>query len=104
MYSSVLVTVPNMSIAKKIGRSLVERRLAACVNYWAIDSTYRWKDKIVEDDEVAMLFKVANERYKELERAVLKMHPYEVPCIVRYSIVDGHLPYLDWIKVSTCVE
>ncbi|TFG57302.1 MAG: divalent-cation tolerance protein CutA [Methanomassiliicoccus sp.] len=104
MYSSVLVTVPNMSTAKKIGRSLVERRLAACVNYWAVDSTYRWKGKIVEDDEVAMLFKVAEERYKELERAVLEMHPYEVPCIVRYRIADGHLPYLDWIKESTCVE
>ncbi|HUT26808.1 MAG TPA: divalent-cation tolerance protein CutA [Methanomassiliicoccales archaeon] len=104
MYSSVLVTVPNMVTAKKIGRSLVERRLAACVNYWTVDSTYRWKGKIVEDGEVAMLFKVAEERYKELERTVLEMHPYEVPCIVRYRIADGHMPYLDWIKESTCVE
>jgi periplasmic divalent cation tolerance protein len=48
-----------------------------------------------------MLFKVTDAGYQEFYRAVLEIHPYEVPCIVRYTISDGHIPYLEWVEEST---
>ena len=100
MYSSVLVTAPDMATAQRIGRSMVERGLAACVNVWVIGSIYRWKGEVVQEDEAAMLFKVTDDGFEALREAISEMHPYEVPCIVRYAIAEGHRPYLDWIGGS----
>lgn len=72
--------------------------MAACVNIWAIGSTYKWNGQLVQGPEVAMLFKVTDDGYESLYEAVLEMHPYETPCIVRYAIAEGHRPFLDWIE------
>ena len=54
----------------------------------------------MQEDEAAMLFKVTDDGFEALRKGVSEMHPYEVPCIVRYAIADGHRPYLDWIGDS----
>lgn len=97
MHSSVYVTVPDMRTATLIGQSIVERGLAACVNIWRIGSIFRWKGDVLQEEEVAMLFKVTDDGFESLRAAIVSMHPYEVPCIVRYPIAEGHPPYMDWI-------
>lgn len=101
MYSTVLVTAPDLEISKTIARTLVEKKLAACANIFPITSIFSWKDRIEEEDEVAMLLKIRSENFDLVKMEVVKMHPYEVPCIVRYDIVEGNRPYLDWISRST---
>ena len=100
MYCSVLVTAPDLRTARDIGRTMVERGLAACVNIWEVSSIYRWKGEVHEGPEAAMLFKVPREGFDALRSAILEVHPYEVPCIVGYAITAGHPPYLDWISES----
>jgi len=80
---------------------MVERRLAACVNIWEICSIYRWQGEVRREPEAALLFKVTDEGFEALRSAILEVHPYDVPCIVRYAIAEGHRPFLDWI--SDCV-
>jgi periplasmic divalent cation tolerance protein len=101
MYSTVLVTAPDLETSRRISRNLVERRLAACANIFPIDSIYRWKGEIMEEDEYAVLLKIRTEDFEALRTAVLELHPYEVPCIVRYEIREGHATYLNWIREST---
>jgi periplasmic divalent cation tolerance protein len=96
-----LVTCPPDQ-ADAIARSLVEARVAACVNVVpAIASTYRWKDEICRDDEALLIIKTRRERFEDLKQAVLRVHPYELPEVIALDVAAGHAPYLDWIAANT---
>lgn len=99
--STVLVTFPDERTARAICRSLIERRLAACANIFAVGSIYRWKGEIEEASEFASLLKVRSEDFQTVAEAVKELHPYEVPCIVRYKVADGSAVYLNWVREST---
>lgn len=99
--STVLVTYPDERTARAISRSLIERRLAACANIFAVGSIYRWKGEIEEASEFASLYKIRSEDFPAVEGAIKKLHPYDVPCIVRYDVTEGSGDYLRWIVEST---
>ncbi len=90
-----------MGIAEKIATALIERKLAACVNFLPSKSIYRWKGKIERNEEVILFMKIWSADFDLVAKEIVSMHPYEVPCIVKYDIADGYRPYLDWIKEST---
>jgi periplasmic divalent cation tolerance protein len=98
-----LVTCPQ-DRADDIARALVEARVAACVNVVpAITSTYRWKDEVCRDDEALLIIKTLRERFDDLRREVLRIHPYELPEVILLPVAAGHAPYLDWIAANTSV-
>lgn len=98
----VLVNVSDDAVAHAIGRSLVEQRLAACVNLLpAVRSLYQWQGKIEEATEITMLIKTTQARYAELEAAIKACHPYDVPEIIALPIVAGLPEYLGWIATET---
>ena len=80
---------------------LVERRLAACVQVTAIESTYRWKNKVTCEPEFLLLIKTVSERYPEVESTIRANHSYEGPEIVMLPITQGSQAYLDWIGSNT---
>ncbi|NYT16377.1 MAG: divalent-cation tolerance protein CutA, partial [Methanomassiliicoccales archaeon] len=92
---------PDRDTSEEISRQVLNRRLAACANMFQIQSIYRWEGQVQEENEFAILFKIRDEDFEEMKREVLRLHPYEVPCIVRYQIAEGHAPYLEWISEST---
>ena len=99
--STVLVTYPDEKTARTISRSLVERRLAACSNIFAIGSIYQWDGDVMEDPEFASLLKIRSEDFQAVAEAIRELHPYEVPCIVRYDVAEGTEDYLSWVVDST---
>jgi periplasmic divalent cation tolerance protein len=97
-YRIVLVTCASITEARRIGRSAVEKRLAACANIVAgVDSIYRWKGKVERAREVLVVMKTSAGCLQELEREVKRMHSYEVPEFVVAPIVAGSREYLQWI-------
>jgi periplasmic divalent cation tolerance protein len=97
----VLSTFPDADTARRIGATLVEEKLAACVNLLPqIESIYRWKEAVETSREVLALIKSTTWKYQLLEARILKLHPYEVPEIISLRIDAGHLPYLRWIDQS----
>jgi periplasmic divalent cation tolerance protein len=101
----VLVTVPDLETARRIGRTLVEERLAACANIVpGIVSIYRWEDQINEDPELLLLLKTRLERYEELEGRVKQLHPYTLPEIIALQVHSGSVAYLHWIAKSLALE
>jgi periplasmic divalent cation tolerance protein len=97
----VLSTVGKAEDAERIGRALVERRLAACVNVLpAVTSIYRWKGKLEKDEELVLVIKTRAERFASLKQALVSLHPYEVPEVIALPIADGHQPYLAWLDES----
>ena len=98
----IYVTTSDVHEAKKIGRLLVEKRLAACVNILgAIESMFWWEDAVQEAGEVAFIAKTTRERVPELIAAVKANHSYECPCVVTLSIEEGNPDFLKWITDET---
>ena len=96
-----LTTVATAEDAERIARSLVERRLAACVNVVpGVVSVYRWKGEVCREGEVMLLIKTRAERLPALREALLALHPYELPELLALAIESGHPPYLDWMDES----
>jgi len=100
-HAMVYVTAPDLEIARRIGRAIVEQRLAACANLWPVESTYRWKGALEDAHEVVLVFKTRKALVGRLIEAVSAIHPYEVPCIVSYPMGAALSGYLDWIDAET---
>lgn len=102
-YVVVLTTLPaEGDDARRIGRTLVAERLAACVNVMGpMVSLYRWNDEIQEEEERQLVIKTARRRVPALWDRLKELHPYDVPEFVVLTIVDGNDAYLKWIAEST---
>ena len=98
----VLVTCGSLEEGKRIGRALVEARLAACVNVLEtpIESIYRWKGKIDTATEFLLLIKSSRERFAALQDAVKRLHSYAIPEIIALPIEKGSRDYLAWLTDS----
>jgi periplasmic divalent cation tolerance protein len=98
----VLVTCGSEEEALKIAHSLVDERVAACVNLVSpIHSIYRWEEKLCAEKEWLLIIKTGRERFEELEKKVKSLHSYSVPEIIGLPIVEGSSSYLDWLKEMT---
>jgi len=94
--ATAYVTAPEAA-ASEIAHTVVEERLAACVNAVECRSTYRWEGEIVTDDETILLLKTTDEGYDRLEARIDELHPYEVPCIERFDETDLCGRFGEWI-------
>ena len=98
----VLVTCSSMEEAEKIGNSLVEKKLAACVNVVPeIKSIFYWKGKISRENEILLIAKSRMELFDSIQSEIKELHSYEVPEIIALPISAGSEKYLDWIREET---
>ena len=98
----VLVTCGSVAEGRKIGRALVEARLAACVNVlqMPVESIYRWKGRVDTAKEFLMIIKTSRARFAALEKSLKRLHSYEVPEIIALPIEKGSKDYLTWLAES----
>ena len=98
----VLTTFPADADAEKLAATLVEERLAACVNILPpMRSIYRWQGKVEKADERQLLIKTSLGRVRALEKRVKELHPYEVPEFLAVMIDKTAKDYLAWVVEST---
>lgn len=102
-YRLVLVSCANHMQAKLIARSVVEKRLAACVNILRtpIESHYRWNGKVEKARELLLIIKTTGRKLGGLEREVKRLHSYEVPEFIALPVVAGSKSYLGWLDENT---
>jgi periplasmic divalent cation tolerance protein len=101
----VLTNVPDFDCAQIVAWTLIESRLAACVNLMpTVQSIYRWQGQIEEATEITLIIKTTSQHYESLQHAIVKLHPYDVPEIIATPIVAGYAPYLHWIATETAKE
>lgn len=97
-YRLVLTTCPDATLAQAIARTLVEERLAACVNVLPpVQSVYRWGGQIESASEHLLLAKIRGSDYPAVEERIRELHSYEVPEVIALSIVAGLPAYLAWL-------
>ena len=96
------MTAASAEEAARIAESLVEKKLAACVQILPeMQSIYSWQGQVQRDREVLIIAKSMRSSFDQLEREVCALHSYETPEIVALPIVLGSQSYLDWL-VSSC--
>jgi periplasmic divalent cation tolerance protein len=97
----VLTTLGDADAAARLGRALVDERLAACVNIVGpLRSIYRWQGEIADEAEVLCLIKTTPQAWPRLRARIVELHPYQVPEIIALPPFDLHAPYLDWLRAQ----
>ena len=98
---SIYAVFAGTEEAARIGRAMVEERLAACVNILGpVRSIYRWKGAIETSDEVAAIFKTTDERAGLLITRIVALHSYDVPSVAAWPIDKILGAYADWVEDS----
>ena len=101
----VYVTAADAAEARRIGRALVEERLAACVNLLpGHTALYRGEGRLEEAAEAAFLAKTTAGRFEALRARVRALHSYTLPCILAFPAVEGDGAFLDWVRAETRPE
>jgi periplasmic divalent cation tolerance protein len=96
---TVYTTFADAGEAERIGRILVEERLAACANILGpCRSIYRWQGAVEQADEIAALFKTRGEQAQPLIARLAELHGYEVPAAVVWPIADALPAYREWVE------
>ncbi len=96
-----LSTAPDRRTAERIARLLVEERLAACVNLVpGVNSVYRWKGRIEQDEEILLIMKTTAAGTPALRDRLLAVHPYDTPEFLTFDVAAGAAPYLAWVVGS----
>lgn len=93
----VYTTCRDVAEAKKLGKMILTKRLAACVNISPIESMYIWEGKLKEDKEAALLIKTNEPKVAAIESLVLANHSYSVPFI---GVIEGkrlNREYREWM-------
>ena len=100
-YCLVMVTVSSQEEGKKIAMTLLNEKLAACINMTPVDSFYTWADKINCDREWQLLIKTRSNLFIKLAEKIQLLHSYDVPEIIALPILAGSSSYLNWIAENT---
>lgn len=97
----VYITCKDNEEAKKIGKTLVESKLCACVNIInQMQSLYIWEGKLIEDNESILIGKTTLPNLDSIQTKIKEIHSYTNPCIISFPILEGSREYLEWIEAS----
>jgi periplasmic divalent cation tolerance protein len=97
-YIVIYITTRDAEEAEKISKSLVKRRLAACVNTIPeVSSRFWWKDKLETSKECLLIVKTRESLLPDIIKSVKKLHSYSIPEIIAMPIIGGDQDYFDWI-------
>ena len=93
---------PSLDKAKEIGKIVLKRKLAACVNINdKIKSFFWWKNKLSNENEVELSFKTSFNKVTKLIEFLEKNHPYECPCIIAFKVDKANKKYINWVLDQT---
>ena len=101
-FAVVMVTAPDMDLARRLAKAGLEAKLAACANIVpAIESHYWWEGKLESSNEALVIFKTRQEMLPKLEQIVRDVHSYDTPEFVALPLIAGSRKYLAWIENNT---
>ena len=95
----VYAVFADIDEAKRIGRTLVEERLVACINILGpCTSIYWWEGKVEQSDECPAILKTTLDMADALIARLAELHSYEVPAITVWPAERAHPAFAEWVK------
>ena len=98
-FIAVYITNESQEAAQLLADALLDSRLIACANIFPMASTYLWQGNIAKEDEWVAIVKTTTRNWQKLKDKVTKIHPYDVPCIMKID-VEANKDYEDWVRAS----
>ena len=95
---TVYTTAPDEKTAEILAEEIVVAKLGACCNFWPIKTIYSWEGELKKDTEHIILIKTSKTKYEELEKYIVKNHPYSMPAVVSFPWDDSYKPFKDWVN------
>ena len=89
-----------MEEAKKVTSHLLQKKIIACANFFPISSSFWWKGKIDNSNEIVALLKTKKQNWEKVKSEIKKIHSYETPCIMKLD-VEANKDYEDWVEEET---
>ena len=100
-YAVVLVTAPDVKVARRLAKAALSARLIACANLLpGVESHYWWQGKMERSNEVLLLLKTSAARLASLEELIRDKHPYDTPEFVVLPITGASRRYLEWLNAA----
>jgi periplasmic divalent cation tolerance protein len=96
----IYVTHENMDNAQRVVSHLIQKKLIACANFFPITSSYWWKGKIENADEIVSLLKTRKDNWSKVKAEIKKIHTYETPCIIKLD-AQANEEYESWVNSET---
>ena len=104
-FAVVMVTAPRLSVARKLARAALERKLIACATILpGVESHYWWQHQLETSKECLLMLKTRRTALQNLERLLLELHPYDTPEIIALPLTAGTERYLDWLRRETAPQ
>lgn len=100
-YCIVSTTTDTRENADAISNTLLQKKLIACAQRSTTQSSYRWKSKIIESDEILLEMKTKRSLFKYIKKEIESIHTYDVPEIIMIPLLDANTFYLEWIEKET---
>ena len=98
---SIYAVFASAEEAERIGRTVIEERLAACINILgASRSIYSWKGAIESADEIPAILKTDSSKAEVLIERIAALHSYDVPCVAAWPVAEVFGAYADWVEDS----
>ncbi len=97
-YGLILVTASSKEEAQMLGLALVEAQLAACINFFPVQSIYTWQGKTQSDSEYQLIIKTDLKLFAAIESQIKLLHSYTEPEIIALDLVAGSQSYLNWLS------
>jgi periplasmic divalent cation tolerance protein len=102
-FAVILVTAPDLKIARLLAKAALESRLAACANLIPkLESHYWWQGKIESSQEILIVFKTRKTKLTALEKLIVTKHPYDTPEFLVLGLKSGNQKYLEWLAANCC--
>lgn len=95
---NLVISTASINESKNIAKTLVEEKLAACVNIFNVTSFYKWNDKLEEDTEDLLIIKTVKKNTSEIIKKIRDIHSYDLPEIITVPINGGYKEYIRWVE------
>ncbi|NQV08275.1 divalent-cation tolerance protein CutA [Candidatus Woesearchaeota archaeon] len=93
----IYITNPTKEKAKEIAKHLLDKKLIACANLIDSNSLYKWEGELKDENEVILLAKTTEDKFEEVKKEVKKIHPYDIPCILKIP-AEANKEYSEWLE------
>ncbi|GAA3820867.1 divalent-cation tolerance protein CutA [Streptomyces phyllanthi] len=100
-YAMVITTTDAEEKARSLASEVIDERLAACAQVYAIASVYRWEGRVEQEQEWRIDFKTRGDLVEKLARRIGELHDYDTPEVIALPIVSGSPAYLGWVTAQT---
>ena len=97
----IQTTCASVSEAKNIGKTLIDEKLAACIQLSEIESLYMWNEEFCCDNETLMSIKTRKENFEKVKSRIKELHSYDVPEIIQIDITNASKKYIKFIGENT---